>query len=142
MKRVRSVIGLLLALTIIFQTQHINASDMYLGETPDLIKGHATAYCLPGTTASGSKVRDGICAGSEEYFGKTIILYQRLPGDKVGDLIGIYECLDKGGSEGIRKGKVVDIWCEDLNACQEFMNLIYEDDCHGKVFIQVTDAVG
>ena len=107
-----------------------------------MIKCRATAYYLDGIAASGQEVREGICAGKEEWFGKTIIVYQRLPGDKVGELIGIYESLDKGGTEAIKNGWVIDIWQPDLEACQELMDRVYEDGCEGKIFIQVLDAVG
>ena len=102
----------------------------------------ATAYYIHGTTASGAKTREGICAGSSLYFGKTIAVWQRLPDGTVGDLIGYYECLDKGGTNGIKSGYVVDIWCESYEDCQEFMNTIYEDGCKGNVYIQVIDAKG
>lgn len=107
-----------------------------------LMKARATAYCLDGITASGKEVRKGICASKREWLGKTIVVYQRLPGDKVGRMIGIYESLDTGGTEAIKKGWVVDIWQPDLDACQEFMDEVYEDGCGGKIFIQVIDAVG
>ena len=104
--------------------------------------GHATAYCVSGVTASGEITRDGICAGKDEWLGKTIILYQRLPDNKIGDQIGIYECLDTGGTPGLKEGRVIDVWCQDLDTCQEFMNLVYEDGCQGHVYIQVIDSDG
>lgn len=97
----------------------------------------ATAYCLKGRTASGQVVRDGICAGSDLYFGKTIAVYK-----KSGELIGYYECLDKGGTKGIKSGNVIDIWCSDYDSCKDFMELIYEDEAKGKVYIQVMEAEG
>lgn len=112
-------------------------------EQPELIKGYATAYNGPtDTTCTGDKVRKGICGGCEAYLGKTIILYQRLPDDEVGQMIGIYECLDTGtGTEGFQQGKVIDVWCPE-DELQDFMNRVYEDDCHGKVWIEVLDAEG
>lgn len=111
---------------------------------PVLIKGYATAYNGPSdTTCTGKKARRGICGGCDAYIGKTIILYQRLPGDVVGEIIGIYECEDTGpGTESFQKGKVIDVWCEDLEACQEFMDRVYEDGAQGRVFIQVEEAKG
>lgn len=112
-------------------------------EQPKLIKGYATAYNGPSdTTCTGDKVREGICGGCKAYLGKTIILYQRLPDDEVGQIIGIYECLDTGtGTEGFQQGKVIDVWCPE-DELQDFMNRVYEDDCHGKVWIEVLDAEG
>ena len=107
----------------------------------DMIKGFATAYNGPtDTTCTGKKVHEGICGGCKSYIGKTIILYHRLPGDKVGEIIGVYECEDTGpGTKGFQEGRVIDVWQEDKKACQEFMNLIYKDNCQGKVWIQVID---
>lgn len=105
---------------------------------PDLYKLHTTAYCLPGTTCTGIHVRKGICAsGRKEFIGKTVILYQRLPNDEIGDIIGIYEVLDSGCSKN-----VIDVWCQDLDECQQYMNRVYEDGCKGKVYVQVIDAEG
>lgn len=105
---------------------------------PELFEGYATAYCLQGKTASGQFVRNGICAtGRKEWFGKVAVLYQRLPDGRTGELIGIYEILDTGCKES-----VIDVWCEDLDECQEFMNRVYENGCKGKIFIQIIDADG
>lgn len=111
-------------------------SNVYIGE------GHATAYCVSGVTASGEHTRKGICAGADEYMGKTVVLFQRLPDGSVGDKIGIYECLDTGGNPGIKNGDVIDVWCPDLESCQEFMDAVYEDGCKGKVYMQIFDAEG
>lgn len=112
-------------------------------EQPELIKGFATAYNGPtDTTCTGEKVRKGICGGCEAYLGKTIILYQRLPNDEIGEIIGIYECLDTGtGTEGFQQGRVIDVWMPE-DELQDFMDRVYEDDCHGKVWIEVLDAEG
>jgi len=113
-------------------------------DQPTLIKGYATAYNGPtDTTYTGKPVHKGICGGCQVYIGKTIILYQRLPGDEVGEILGIWECLDSGDStDAFKEGRLIDIWCEDLEACQRFMDRVYEDGCQGKVFIQVLEADG
>ena len=107
-------------------------------EQPTLIKGYATAYNGPSErTYTGKPVHEGICGGCDAYIGKTIILYQRLPGDQIGELIGIYECEDTGpGTEGFQQGRVIDVW-EPKDKLQDFMNRVYENGCQGKVFIQV-----
>lgn len=119
--------------TVLFSSKNVFAENDY-----PMIKARATAYNLHGVTASGEQTRLGICAvGNPNYFGKTIIVYQRLPGNKLGRCIGIYEALDTGCHKN-----VVDVWCPDLECSQEFMNVVYEDGCGGKVFIQVIDAQG
>ena len=108
----------------------------------DLIKGYATSYTAKSDakTCTGNVVREGICGGYKPYIGKTIILYQRLPGDHIGEIIGIYECLDTGtGTKSFQQGKVIDVFKPSLEECQEFMDLVYEDDCKGHVWIQVID---
>ena len=135
-KRVISV-ALLIAMCLIGFTS-------YADEEPTLIKGYATAYVGDSdTTCTGDKVRKGICGGCKDYIGKTIVLYQRLPNDEVGVILGIWECLDTGtGTEGFQQGRVIDVYQPSLEECQDFMNLIYEDGCQGKVWIQVIDAKG
>ena len=112
------------------------------GKEPVPVKMHATAYCIHGTTASGKKTRHGLAAARRDLIGKTALVYQRLPGDVIGDLIGIYEVEDTGGTDGLKNGTVIDIWCADEDECQLFMNRVYEDECHGKVFVFFVDAVG
>ena len=116
----------------------------YADEQPTLIKGFATAYIGDSdTTCTGDKVREGICGGCQAYIGKTIILYQRLPGDKVGQMLGIWECLDTGtGTEGFQQGRVIDVYKPTLEDCQRFMDLIYTNNAKGKVFIQVIESEG
>lgn len=109
----------------------------YADEEPTLIKMRATAYCLEGITASGTEVRKGICATSDHsLLGKTAIVYQRLPNNEIGSVIGIYEIEDTGCKE-----HVIDVWCPE-DECQDFMNRVYEDGCQGKVWVQIVDAQG
>lgn len=137
----RRIISVLTAILIVCIISHNTAKA---DEQPELIKGYATAYNGPtDTTCTGKKVRKGICGGCSDYIGKTIILYQRLPGDQIGQIIGYYECEDTGtGTDAFREGRLIDVWCEDMDACQEFMNRIYEDGCKGHVFIQVLEGAG
>ena len=103
-----------------------------------MLKMRATAYCLQGTTYTGKKVRRGIAAtGNKKLLGMTAVVYQRLPDGSMGDLIGIYEIEDTGCKE-----TVLDVWCEDLDACQEFMDSVYEDGCQGRVWCEILDAKG
>ena len=71
--------------------------------------------------------------------GKTIVMYQRLPNDEVGEIIGIFEIEDTGSAKGAREGHVIDVWKPNIAECQEFMNRVYEDDCGGKVWVQFID---
>lgn len=111
-------------------------------EEPTFIKGYATAYCQTGQTSSGAYTRDGICAGAKSYSGCMIVLYQRLPDGSLGDYIGMYECLDTGGTDGLNNGTVIDVWKSNNEQCQEFMNQVYEDNCKGHIYIQVIEGKG
>ena len=100
----------------------------------DFLKGHATVYSLNGTTATGTPVRWGVCAsGNRALLGKLVIVYQRLPDDSVGDVIGIYSVEDTGC-----KSSVIDIWCP-----KEYQKIIinktWEKGCKGKIYIQVVE---
>lgn len=123
----------------LFYDDTVNAEGYFDNE---LIAGHATAYTISGKTASGEYTRPGVAAAKRDWIGKTVILYQRLPDDSVGDMIGIYEILDTGGTKGIKGGKVIDIWEPSHEAAQEFMNRVYEDGCQGRIYFQLVDAEG
>ena len=119
---------------LIATTIFLTGSTSYADEQPTLVKGHATAYCLEGITATGKEVRKGICAtGRREWLGKTAIIYQRLPNGNIGRVLGIYEIEDTGCKES-----VIDVWCPE-EECQDFMNKVYEDGCQGKIWIQIIE---
>lgn len=106
----------------------------------EYVKGYTTVYVTKpdAITYSGSKVRQGICAASKSYLGKTIILYQRLPDDTVGNILGIYECLDTGkGSKAFQEGKVIDVWKPNKESKDEFIDLTYMNNCQGRVWIRI-----
>lgn len=128
--------GLIIAAAIAIS---LNGFTSYAEDDPEpvLIKMHATAYCLDGITASGTAVRKGICAtGNRKYLGMTAVVYQRLPDDGIGKIIGIYEVEDTGC-----KDTVIDVWCPE-SECQDFMNRVYEDGCKGKIWVQFMEAKG
>ena len=130
-------------LTIILGlTLAVVPSKVVHSEENNLVAGYATAYTAKPTakTCTGELVQEGICGGYKPYIGKTIVLYQRLPDDSIGNLIGIYECKDTGpGTKSFQEGKVIDVFKSNKSDCQEFMNLIYQDNCKGHVWIQVID---
>ncbi len=127
----------LLAILIIFPKMSTYAAE------PELQMMRATAYIGPtGTTCSGKPVYRGIAGANKRHVGQTAIVYQRLPNNKIGKIIGIYEVEDTGDTQGINNDNVIDIWCPDLDECQEFMNKVYENGCQGKVFVQWVEAKG
>ena len=129
MKKRMICVALLIAMCSIGSTSYAKS------EQPELIPMHATAYCLQGTTASGEPVRVGICAsGRKELFGKTVILYQRLPDGSVGRGLGIFEVKDTGCKPG-----VIDVWMPDLEWCDNFMRIVYQNGCKGKIYCEVIE---
>lgn len=96
---------------------------------PELIR--ATVYTGGTHTATGKEVREGYVAYSPEYYGMTCILYT-----ENWEYIGIYECQDTGGSR-VRSGKVVDVYCDTLDECYEW---VAENGEY--VYIQWIDAEG
>lgn len=132
MKKVITIV--MLIVTTLFLTGYTSYRD----EQPTMLRMHATAYCLQGKTYTGKHVRKGIAAtGNKDLLGLTAVVYQRLPDGDIGDLIGIYEIEDTGCKEN-----VIDIWCEDLEECQELMDQVYEDGCQGRVWCEIIDAKG
>lgn len=93
--------------------------------TPD--KYHsmvATAYCMSGTTASGTQARSGIAASKREWFGKTAKVYANDNGS-VGELIGSY-VIEDTGSTPIKNGSVIDLWMPTRDECLNFgRRLVY-----------------
>ena len=105
-----------------------------MAKEPELNKSWLTCYLPTGRpTASGVMPRRGIMAGKREWLGKTALIYER-DGDKIGDLIGIYEILNTGVSydNAIIEGRAVDVFCEteaDIIPTQ-------------KIWVQIVDADG
>lgn len=130
--------------TIIFLMIMISMMKMetYAAQ-PELVKMRATAYLDTGNkTYTGKTGHLGIAGASKNHIGQTALIYQRLPGDVLGEFIGIYEIEDTGSAEGASKGYVIDTWQPDMDSCQKFMDRVYEDGCGGKVFVIFVDAVG
>ena len=125
MKLIRAVI--LAVVMTLLSAQIVFADD-------NLIKGHATVYSLNGTTATGTPVRFGVCAsGNRKLLGKFVILYQRLPDDSIGDLLGVYSVEDTGC-----KSNVIDIWCPK-EWQRPIINRTWENGCRGRIYYQVID---
>lgn len=95
-------------------------------------KVRTTAYCSGTTTANGSPVHYGGCAGSPEHMGDIALLY--LPD---GYFIGAFEVNDTGG-EAIRNGYVIDVYFPTLFECKEYMRLVG----NGRVYVKYIHGEG
>lgn len=92
---------------------------------------NATAYYQGEVTANGSKVHSGGCA-CNPHLGDVAIVYTL-----DGDFLGLYECNDTGGTEGLKNGTVIDIYRKNYTQCQSFMKLT-----GGKVYVKWIDGKG
>lgn len=94
-------------------------------------KMYATAYILQGTTASGGTTRPGICA-CNPHLGDVAIVYTT-----DGDYLGMYECTDTGGTNGLKNGTVIDIWRANMTQAENFMRLT-----GGQVYVKWIEGDG
>lgn len=92
---------------------------------------HTTAYCLHGTTATGGTIRRGIAA-CNTHVGDVAVIYST-----DGKYLGTYEITDTGGTEGLHKGTVIDVWKCNYTQCQSWMKLT-----NGKVYVQWIEGNG
>ena len=124
------IVALIIALTSCLKS--------YAADEPQLLMMRCTAYCIHGTTASGTPTRIGICAtGRKELLGKTVVVYRRLPGDEIGNALGIFEVTDTGCNQN-----VIDIWQPTIEDCQSVMDWAYEEGASGKIWVEVIKAEG
>lgn len=130
----RKAISITTLLLILLASTSVAAHENIYGPYGEPFQIEATAYCdSENPTASGCKVREGICAGPREWMGKCVVVYSDLDNGP-GELIGIYECLDTGGDLRIATGRCVDIWMPTEDECIEFGRQ--------KVWVQVFNAKG
>ena len=100
-------------------------------------KVHITCYIDEGITASGEHTRQGICAMKREWIGQTAIVYLRKEDGSIGDVYGIYEIEDCGGTDGLKNGTVIDLWQPSLEIAKEVMA-----ETNGLGYVQIVDAKG
>lgn len=94
-----------------------------------------TAYCMGTTTASGHPVRYGICAGQSWMCdqGNWIACVWT----REGEFLGYFEVLDKGGTDAIKNGYVIDVYFPTYDECVEWMK-----KTNGKCLVQYVQAEG
>ena len=115
----KKMIVLLLGFSLLFtnRTGLVAEAEGNLYE-PFLIE--STAYCYGEVTKDGSKVREGICAGKEEWLGLTAVIYSVDQDGEIGQLLGIYEVRDTGGDHRLQNGTCIDIYMPDETAAKEY----------------------
>lgn len=99
---------------------------------PELL--HITGYINPhgNKTADGSNTFIGSCAMNRANLGKVVALY-----DKEKNFIGYYDINDVGGTEGLKSGKVVDLYFKDEQTLIEFF-----EKYGTKLYVQIIESEG
>lgn len=72
-----------------------------------------------------------------EWIGQTAIVYLRKEDGSIGDVYGIYEIKDCGGTDGLKNGTVIDLWQPSLEIAKEVMA-----ETNGLGYVQIVDAKG
>lgn len=101
-------------------------------EAQGFTKMKTTAYVMGHHTANGSAVHNGGCAASAEHMGDVAILYTL-----DGTYLGMYECNDTGGTEGIQNGYVIDIYRQNMTQAENYMRIT-----GGKVYVKWIKGAG
>lgn len=92
---------------------------------------HTTAYCLHGVTATGGTTRRGIAA-CNTHVGDIAVIFST-----DGKYLGTYEITDTGGTEGLQRETVIDVWKCNYTQCESWMKLT-----NGKVYVQWIEGNG
>lgn len=78
---------------------------------------YTTGYLITGTTATGGTTRVGIGANNH-HVGELAICYTL-----DGEYLFTLEITDTGGSEGMKSGKVLDVWFPSSEQAEEYMRI-------------------
>lgn len=108
------VILIVLALCLIScgatRGERVNSVD-----TSGMQKMYTTAYCLHGVTANGGTTRPHIAACNTRL-GQVAIIYS-----VDGEYLYTAEITDKGITNGLIAGNVIDVWFDTYEECEEWM---------------------
>lgn len=94
-------------------------------------KMYTTAYCLHGVTANGGTTRPHIAACNTRL-GQVAIIYS-----VDGEYLYTAEITDKGITNGLIAGNVIDVWFDTYEECEEWMRTT-----GGKCFVLWVDGKG
>lgn len=89
-------------------------------DTSEMVTMYTTAYCLHGITATGGTTRPGIAA-CNTHVGEMAIIYTM-----DGEYLYSAEITDTGSSEGLKAGKVIDVWFDSYEECVAWMSKVAE----------------
>lgn len=98
-------------------------------EEPTRIRCTTYTSTAGKVTYSGVPARQGILAGKKEWIGKTAILY-----DEEMNIIGYFEFMDTGATNGLNNGTVIDVYRDSLDNCNKWIR-----DYGDYVYLQIVD---
>lgn len=110
----KKMIIILISLIVLFPTR-VKADE--------LLNIDATAYCVSGTTATGTQTVEGrTAAGHPDWYGMTAYVWEDTgEGIQPENLIGVYTMEDTGKKGGkVRNGGCIDVYLTDYERCIEF----------------------
>lgn len=108
-------IGLLATIRVKARNGYFDQSSIFESEEVTLQKMHTTAYCVGHHTANGSAVHIGGCA-CNTHLGDIAIVYTT-----DGEYLATLECNDTGSTEGLKAGKVIDVYFPTYEECEAWM---------------------
>ena len=100
-------------------------------DTSGMQKMYTTAYCLHGVTANGGTTRPHIAA-CNPHLGDVAIIYSI-----DGEYLYTAEITDKGITNGLIAGSVIDVWFDTYEEAEEWMRTT-----GGKCFVLWVDGKG
>ena len=90
-------------------------SEVFENEEIEFETLHTTGYLINGITATGGTTRPGIGANNK-HVGELAVVYTL-----EGEYLTTIEITDTGGSEGMKSGKVLDVWFPTKEEAKEWM---------------------
>lgn len=98
-------------------------------DTSGMQKMYTTAYCLHGVTANGGTTRPHIAA-CNPHLGDVAIIYS-----VDGEYLYTAEITDKGITNGLIAGNVIDVWFDTYEEAEEWMQLTSTDNGKSIVYV-------
>jgi len=125
------ILAIVIAFGIPVMAEGLNHSEVFESEEVEFQKMHTTAYCLHGTTATGGTTRPNIAA-CNTHVGEIAVIYTL-----DGEYLGQFEITDTGKTNGLKAGKVIDVWFDTYDECKQWMRIT-----EGKVRVQWIKGIG
>ena len=84
-------------------------------DTSGMVTMYTTAYNLHGITATGGTTRPHIAA-CNPHLGECAYIYTM-----DGEFLDLVEITDTGSTNGLSTGRVIDVWFDTYEECEEWM---------------------